>query len=149
MNDFLADFHTHYIIGIGSDICDIRRIEKIYNKFGESFLKKTYSTDEISVFHTLPKLRKIPFLAKRFAAKEAVVKALGTGFGKSAYMTDITTLSCQETKKPLLTLTGHALKTAYALCKQEKFDFFISLSDENDIAQAFCVFALVREGNRE
>lgn len=148
MTDFLNHFNQHHILGIGSDICDIRRIEKVYNRFENSFLKKTYSLSEIAYFDRLPNIKKIPFLAKRFAAKEAIVKALGTGFGASASMTDISVLSCPETGKPLLEITGQAHITAKRIAQHNPFDFFISLSDEHHIAQAFCVFALVRTQNQ-
>ena len=149
MTDFLHPFSNHHILGIGSDICDIRRIKTIYERFGNVFLEKTYAPAEQEKFHSLTELKKVPFLAKRFAAKEAIVKALGTGFGASANMCDITTLSDPDTGKPFVTLAGKALQTAKALAHNQEFQIFISLSDENDFAQAFSVFALVTQNNQE
>lgn len=121
------------IIGIGTDIVNISRIEKIYSRFGESFLKKNFHAKEIEYFDHLPALQKISYLAKRFAGKEAVSKALGTGIGKIAFK-DIAILN-------------NSLGAPYVLLDEplEKYDenmkINISLSDEEPFAVAFVVIS--------
>lgn len=65
------------IIGLGLDITELDRIERSLNKFGERFVEKILTPEEIRL---LPRKNPVPYLAARFAAKEAAVKALGTGF---------------------------------------------------------------------
>lgn len=72
---------------IGVDIIEIDRVEKIISEFGESFMKKVFSEYEIK--YCLSKAKPSQHFAARFAAKEAVAKALGTGFGKNLLLKDI------------------------------------------------------------
>ena len=148
MDNFIPDLLHHQIYGIGSDICNMTRIANVYKRFDKNFLEKTFSSEEIAYFHRCGDLKKIPFLAKRFAAKEAVVKAMQTGFGQNAFMKDISTIPCLHTGKPLITLSGRAYETANRLSDGNGFELFISLSDETNHALAFCVFALVRKVNK-
>ena len=76
------------ITGIGLEIVEIERIEKI-NARGEAFRKKILTEQELTTYETLSTHRQIEFLAGRFAAKEAFSKALGTGIGKSCSWLDI------------------------------------------------------------
>lgn len=74
------------IFGIGTDILEVRRIEEIYRRFGERFPERLLMPDELALFaHARNKVR---FLAMRFAAKEAVVKAMGTGFANGMWIRD-------------------------------------------------------------
>ena len=69
------------IYGIGTDIVKIARIKELYENYDEKFVNKILSEKELDIFHGFPlKRRRIAYLTKRFAAKEAFVKALGTGF---------------------------------------------------------------------
>lgn len=121
------------IIGVGTDIVNISRIEKIYSQFGESFLQKNFHSKEIEYFDHLPALQKISYLAKRFAGKEAVSKALGTGIGKIAFK-DIAILN-NELGAPYVLLDSSS----------EKYDknmkINISLSDDEPFAVAFVVIS--------
>lgn len=72
---------------IGVDIIEIDRVEKIISEFGEKFLKKVFSDEEIH--YCLSKAKPSQHFAARFAGKEAVSKALGTGFGKNLMLKDI------------------------------------------------------------
>lgn len=121
------------IIGIGTDIVNISRIEKIYSKFGESFLKKNFHSKEIECFDHLPSLQKISYLAKRFAGKEAVSKAFGTGIGKIAFK-DIAILN-NELGAPYVLLDVPIEQY------DEKMRINISLSDEEPFAVAFVVIS--------
>jgi holo-[acyl-carrier protein] synthase len=138
----------HIIYGIGTDICKISRIEKLYHQYPDAFLKRVYSPAEQNKFHALAEKLKIPFLAKRFAAKESCVKALKTGFGHAALMRDVEILN-NDAGTPQVTLYNKALCTAHTLAKGQKFDFFMSLSDDSDFAQAFCIFALATHHEQE
>jgi holo-[acyl-carrier protein] synthase len=74
------------IFGIGTDILEVRRIEASYRRFGERFPGRLLMPDELALF---PRARnKVRFLAMRFAAKEAVVKAMGTGFANGMWIRD-------------------------------------------------------------
>ena len=140
-----SDLKYSSLLGIGTDICDISRIEALYLRYKEAFLYKTYHISEIAHFKTLPEIKKIPFLAKRFAAKEAFVKALGTGFGKSAFMKDISTLWHPVTHIPLLSVSGHAQETLLALAYPYKPSIALSLADEKNYALAFCILYVENE----
>lgn len=77
------------IIGIGTDIVQIPRIEHIVNKYGILFQTRILSLKELEQFNQLPESKKMRYLAKRFAAKEAVSKALGTGIADGLKFRDI------------------------------------------------------------
>lgn len=129
------------VLGVGTDICAIARIEKLYDRFGNALLKRLYSVAEQDFFTTLPDAKKISFLAKRFAAKEACVKALGTGFGKDAFFQEITVLSDRYTRQPSVDLSGVTLVTCLKLTKGNIPVWHMSLSDEQEYALAFCVLS--------
>jgi len=95
------------ILGIGNDIIEIERIRKSFDRHGYRFLTKLFSTQEqdYCLKHTDP----IPHLAGRFAAKEAVVKALGTGFGEHASWLDIEIIN-DELGKPCVVLSENLSK---------------------------------------
>ena len=88
------------ILGIGTDLIHKEKIKNIYSRYEERFLKKILSTEEQETFYTLPEGKKINFLCSSFAAKEALVKALGTGF-RGIYPPEIT-LEKDDLGKPRL-----------------------------------------------
>ena len=95
------------ILGLGSDICDIRRIEKVIEKYGERFLERVYTETERSrAMRRTEKIRAATF-AKRFAAKEAASKALGTGFRKGVFFSDLGVVNLPG-GQPTLNMTGGA-----------------------------------------
>lgn len=120
------------IIGIGTDIVQVQRIQSVYIKLGEKFAQRILSATEFQLFKQ--KDQSIPFLAKRFAAKEATSKALGTGIGLISWH-DIE-VSNNNAGAPILTLTGKAKDRLSALGGTSAI---ISLSDEKDYAVAFVV----------
>lgn len=95
------------ILGIGNDICDIRRIEKTLDRFGERFLAKVFTAEERR--RAYAKVNPARTLAKRFAAKEAMSKALGTGFRFSVHLSDIGVVNA-PTGRPSIVLTGGAAR---------------------------------------
>ncbi|GAA3894296.1 holo-ACP synthase [Halomonas cibimaris] len=121
------------IIGIGSDIARVARFEAARVRHGERFAHRLLGTDEQALFqrHAHP----AAFLAKRFAGKEAFVKALGTGFRHGMEWRDIQVLNDAQ-GKPTLALGGRAAALAQAAGVQHSH---ITLSDEADYALAFVV----------
>ncbi len=95
------------IIGLGSDLCDIRRIESVLSRHGERFLLRVFTeTERARTLRRTDSLRAAT-LAKRFAAKEACAKALGTGFSRGVFHSDMGVVNLPS-GAPTLRLTGGA-----------------------------------------
>lgn len=125
------------MISIGTDICSIKRIEDAYLKFGERFPLKILSPEEYTVFQSLISSRKTAYLSKRFAAKEAVSKALACGIGSTLSFKDVWVLNNPD-GSPYLSFSDNA----NALLKNKDITkTLISLSDEKEYALAFAVFS--------
>ena len=120
------------IIGIGNDIIDIKRIEKTINRYGKKFINRCFTQVEIK--RSEKRLNKINSYAKRYAAKEACSKALGTGLAKGIFWKDISVKN-NELGKPTIILKGNALKRLNHL-SNKKCSIVVSLSDEKDYAIA-------------
>ena len=120
------------IVGIGIDIIDIRRIEKTINKYGDRFIKKCFLQTEIQKSENRRNI--IQSYAKRYAAKEACAKALGTGLARGVYWKDIEVLN-NEFGKPLIKLHNNAVKIISKLTKKD-YKIEVSLSDEKNYAIA-------------
>ena len=127
------------ILGIGTDLVDIRRIEQTIERHGERFTNRIYT--EIERARAERKANRIDTYAKRFAAKEACAKALGTGFRKGVFFRDMGVVNLPS-GKPTLRLTGGALKRLQAITP-DGFDAQIdlALTDEYPLAQAFVVIS--------
>lgn len=122
------------IIGIGTDIVSVTRIKKIWDRYGAAFARHILSKKELEAFTQVT--NPIGFLAKRFAAKEAVAKALGTGFRPhGVLLTDIEVFN-DLLGKPQLHFTGGAEREMNRLGVEESQ---LSLSDEKEFALAFVV----------
>ena len=118
------------IIGIGIDIIDIRRIEKIFIKYGDRFIKKCFLQTEIQSSEN--RRNDIQSYAKRYSAKEACAKALGTGLARGVYWKDIE-VSNNNLGKPILTLHNKAAKILNQISsKNTRIE--VSLSDEKNYA---------------
>lgn len=122
------------IIGIGTDIVQIERIKHAFERQGERFAQRILCASELCIFHE--KGQSIPYLAKRFAAKEAASKALGTGIGAVSWQ-DME-ISNDSKGAPVLKLMGAAKENMAALGASQ---VSISLSDEQDYAVAFVVLS--------
>jgi holo-[acyl-carrier protein] synthase len=128
------------IIGIGSDICDIRRIEQSLERFGERFLNRVFTDVEKAKAGRRPFTR-AGTLAKRFAAKEAFSKAVGTGFKRGVFMKDIGVVNLPS-GQPTLQLAGGAKARLDALAPDgHAIDIHLTLTDEYPWAQAFVILA--------
>ncbi|WP_075618273.1 holo-ACP synthase [Paenisporosarcina indica] len=93
------------ILGIGTDLVEIQRISKAYNRRSIGFVKRILTVKEFKEFHRLDsEKRKMEWLSGRFAAKEALAKAVGTGIGKQVNLKDIE-ISCDSLGKPDLVLS--------------------------------------------
>ncbi len=124
------------IFGIGVDIVQITRIEKAMEKHGDKFAKKILSETEFKEYleyESQAANKKINFLAKHFAAKEAFAKALGTGFRDGLTLKQIQ-LSHNKTGQPVLIITGRAKQK---IDKLNIRHYHVSLSDERDHVVAF------------
>lgn len=124
------------IIGIGTDICDVNRIKALLDRFGQRFEDKMFAPVERCTFPD--NTQKARHYAKRFAAKEAAVKALGTGFSDGIMFHDVA-VSKTAQGKPEIVLSGTALEVAQALAP-EGYALHLSLSDEMPYALAYVVF---------
>lgn len=129
------------ILGIGSDMIDIRRIEKVLDRHGARFLDRVFTTTERA--RAGRRTDPTPTYAKRFAAKEACAKALGTGMRAGVFWRDMGVVN-QRSGRPTLQLTGGALARLEAMTPQG-FDARIDLTitDEWPLAQAFVVISAV------
>jgi len=121
------------IIGVGTDIVEVDRIRKAFSRRPEKFRRKILAAEEIE---TTPVSREIEYLAKRFAAKEAISKVLGTGMQFGVSFRDILILTDLKTGRPLVELKGHAKQQASLKGINR---ILISISDEKDYAMAFAV----------
>ena len=134
------------IIGIGSDICDIRRIEKSLERFGDRFVERVFTDTEQAKAAKRPYTR-AGTLAKRFAAKEAFSKAVGTGFKQGVFMKDIGVVNLPS-GQPTLHLTRGARARLDALSPAgHVVDVHLTLTDEYPWAQAFVMLVARKDGD--
>ncbi len=129
------------IIGMGSDLCDVRRIEKSIARFGERFLDRIFTPKERE--RSERRKRSAESYAKRFAAKEACAKALGTGFRAGVFFRDLGVVNLPS-GKPTMKLTGGALARLNALIPagfEAQID--LTITDEGPLAQAIVIISAV------
>ena len=131
------------IIGYGIDLIDIRRIEKTINKFGNRFINRIFTNGEI--IRSDNRNKRIESYAKRFAAKEACSKALGTGFRFGVFWRDIEVVN-EKSGKPILKLTGGAYKRLEKLIpKNNTCNISLSITDDYPWAQANVIIEVVEK----
>lgn len=130
------------ILGIGNDLCDIRRIEKTIARFGDRFLNRVFTQEERR--RAFARAKPASTFAKRFAAKEAMTKALGTGFRFGVHFADIGVVNA-PTGRPTLALTGGAARHLASITP-EGYDARIdlTLTDEYPLAEAVVIISAVR-----
>lgn len=129
------------IIGIGSDLIDIRRVERTLERFGERFTARCFT--ELEREKSDGRLLRAESYAKRYAAKEACSKALGTGFRKGVYWRDLGVVNLPG-GQPSMKLTGGALKRLHDITPDgmvARID--LTLTDEPPIAQALVIISAV------
>lgn len=131
------------IVGIGSDLCDIRRVEASLQRFGDRFTHRVFTETERARSERKPD--RASSYAKRFAAKEACSKALGTGFSRGVFLCDIGVINLPG-GKPTLALAGGAAERLAAMIPQGcKPVIHITLTDDHPYAQAFVIIEAVAE----
>ena len=125
------------ILGIGSDLCDIRRIERSIERFGERFTHRIFTAGERA--RSDRRAARAPSYARRFAAKEACSKALGTGLRSGVFWRDMEVVNLPS-GRPTMRLTGGALQRLQAMVP-EGYEALVhvSLTDDPPLAQAFVV----------
>jgi holo-[acyl-carrier protein] synthase len=129
------------IIGLGSDITDIRRIEKVIGRHGERFLERIFTDTERA--RAERKAKRIETYAKRFAAKEACAKALGTGMRAGVWWRDMGVVNLPS-GRPTMKLTGGALQRLESMIPdgfEARID--LTISDEWPLAQAMVLISLL------
>lgn len=130
------------IIGIGSDLSDIRRIQKSLDRFGERFTNRVFT--EVERARSEAKPDRAASYAKRFAAKEACAKALGTGVPRRGVHWNDMGVVNQRSGKPTMALTGGAADRLASLIPEGmKPVIHVSLTDDHPYAQAFVIIEAV------
>ena len=131
------------ILGIGSDLIDIRRIEQSIARYGDRFIQRLYTPVEQA--KAAKRTNAIPTYAKRFAAKEACSKALGTGLSQGVFWRDMGVANLPS-GKPTMTLTGGALKKLNSMIPPgHKAQIDLSITDEYPLAQAIVIISAIKE----
>ena len=129
------------IIGIGNDITDIRRIEKVIERHGERFLSRIFT--DVERARAERRAKSVETYAKRFAAKEACAKALGTGLRQGVFWRDMGVVNLPS-GRPTMRLTGGALRRLQDITPQgceARID--VTITDEGPLAQAFVLISAV------
>ena len=125
------------ILGIGSDLCDIRRIERSLERFGARFTHRIFTAGERT--RSERRAASAASYARRFAAKEACAKALGTGLRAGVFWRDMEVVNLAS-GRPTLRLTGGALERLRAMLPPgHEAVVHVSLTDDPPLAQAFVV----------
>jgi holo-[acyl-carrier protein] synthase len=127
------------IIGIGSDIVDVRRIDSTLRRYGDRFLDRIFTATERAKAER--RANRVETYAKRFAAKEACSKALGTGFRAGVFWRDMGVVNLPS-GRPTMRLTGGALERLKAITPpgyDARID--ITLTDEGPMAQALVIIS--------
>jgi len=131
------------IIGLGSDLCDIRRVEKTLERFGARFIDRVFTPEEKRKAES--RAHPAATFAKRFAAKEACSKALGTGFSRGVFLKDIGVTNIRS-GAPTLRLTGGALRRLQEITPEgHDVRIHVTLTDEAPIAMAVVMIEALSE----
>jgi holo-[acyl-carrier protein] synthase len=132
------------IIGLGSDLIDIRRVEKSIERFGSRFLDRIFT--EVEKTKSDRRANRAASYAKRFAAKEACAKALGTGLNRGVYWRDMGVVNLPG-GKPTMRLTGGALARLESLTPAgHKAVIELTITDDFPLAQAIVIIQAVADG---
>ncbi|MBO6539027.1 MAG: holo-ACP synthase [Rhizobiaceae bacterium] len=125
------------IVGIGSDLIDIRRVEATLERFGERFINRVFTPVEQA--RSERRRQRAASYAKRFAAKEACAKALGTGLSRGVFWRDMGVVN-QRGGKPTMQLTGGAAERLNQLLPENyRAVIHITITDDHPLAQAFVI----------
>ena len=125
------------ILGIGNDIIDIRRIEKTIAKHGQRFVNRIYT--DVEKRKSERRAQRIPSYAKRFAAKEACSKALGTGLSNGVYWRDMGVVNLPSGKPTMQLTNGAAAQLARMVPEGKQAVVHLTMTDEYPYAQAIVI----------
>jgi holo-[acyl-carrier protein] synthase len=125
------------ILGIGSDLVDIRRIEKSLARHGERFLSRVFT--DVERARSERRAGRVASYAKRFAAKEACSKALGSGISEGVYWRDMGVVNLPSGKPTMHLTGGAAARLAKLLPARHRAVIHLTITDEFPIAQAFVI----------
>ena len=125
------------IIGIGSDLIDIRRIEKSLERHGQRFIQRIYT--EVEQARSEGRAGRAASYAKRFAAKEACAKALGTGLAQGVFWRDMGVVNLPSGKPTVALTGGAAARLAKILPQGHKAAIHLTITDDFPLAQAFVI----------
>ncbi len=125
------------IIGIGSDLIDIRRVEKSLERFGERFIQRVYT--DIEQARSEARRGRAASYAKRFAAKEACAKALGTGISHGVFWRDMGVVNLPGGKPTMALTGGAAVQLAKMLPPGHEASIHLTITDDYPLAQAFVI----------
>jgi holo-[acyl-carrier protein] synthase len=129
------------ILGLGSDISDVRRVAKVVERHGDRFLGRVFTDTERA--RADRRKNRIETYAKRFAAKEACAKALGTGIRSGVWWRDMGVVN-MPSGRPTMKLTGGALKRLQAITPSGyEAQIDLTISDEGPMAVAFVIISAV------
>ncbi len=132
------------ILGVGSDLVDVRRIERVIERHGDRFLLRVFTEAERAKADR--RVTRTETYAKRFAAKEACAKALGTGFRAGVFWRDLGVVNLPS-GRPTMKLTGGALERLRAITPpghDARID--LTITDEGPMAQAMVIISAVPKG---
>ena len=132
------------ILGIGNDICDIRRLEKVLERHGERFLDRVFTPVERAKAEKRTEKLRAGTYAKRFAAKEAASKALGTGFAQGVFMRDLGVVNLRSGKPTLQLTGGAAIRLAALTPPGHAAQVDLTMTDEYPYASAIVIISAVR-----
>ena len=127
------------IIGIGNDITDIRRIEKVIERHGERFLSRIFT--DVERARAERRAKSVETYAKRFAAKEACSKALGTGMRGGVWWRDMGVVNMPSGRPTMKQTGGAAARLAKLIPPGYEADIHVSITDEYPLAQAFVIIS--------
>jgi holo-[acyl-carrier protein] synthase len=131
------------IIGLGSDLIDIRRVEKTLDRFGSRFINRVFT--EVEQRKSERRVARAATYAKRFAAKEACAKALGTGFRDGVFWRDMGVVNLAS-GQPTLKLTGGAARRLAEITPEGMTaQISLTLTDDYPLAQAIVIISAVAE----
>jgi holo-[acyl-carrier protein] synthase len=125
------------IVGIGSDLIDIRRVEKSLQRYGERFVRRLYT--DIERAKSEGRAARAASYAKRFAAKEACAKALGTGMAEGVFWRDMGVVNLPGGKPTMALTGGAAARLAALLPPGHSATIHLTITDDYPLAQAFVI----------
>jgi holo-[acyl-carrier protein] synthase len=134
------------IIGLGSDLIDIRRVERSLERFGDRFVQRVFT--EIEQAKSDRRKERAASYAKRFAAKEACSKALGTGLRQGVFWRDMGVANLPS-GKPTMVLTGGALRRLESMMPEGHMpSIHLTITDDWPLAQAFVIIEAIADTRR-